>query len=313
MASANRGVAKPTPVAHGLAGTGLGLAGSGLALLLLGAGAQAQQAHYMDTGSPSITVDLSVIDDRGYGAPGMAVPPAMGRAGRLLMPGARPPVSRFHAPPGSNLSDVALTRPATKTAAPSAPAPVMSKPEAEQQAKAPPPAKAPRKKVEAAAPPPPPDDGAEEKPEPAPRPAAKPAAPPPPPAVKKASKKAKPAPAEQQAALPPSGGTAPSDTRLQVVFADAASKMPASSKPALRAVAERLKGKSKKRLQLMAYAGGKSLSASKARRLSLSRALAVRSYLIETGVRSTRIDVRALGNKVTGEPANRVDVVVVER
>ena len=66
-------------------------------------------------------------------------------------------------------------------------------------------------------------------------------------------------------------------------------------------------------MQLMAYAGGDGLSASKARRISLSRALAVRSYLIESGVRSTRIDVRALGNKTSTAPVNRVDVMVVER
>jgi outer membrane protein OmpA-like peptidoglycan-associated protein len=47
--------------------------------------------------------------------------------------------------------------------------------------------------------------------------------------------------------------------------------------------------------------------------LSLSRALSVRSYLTEVGVRGNRIDVRALGNKVSDEPMNRVDVVVVER
>ena len=33
------------------------------------------------------------------------------------------------------------------------------------------------------------------------------------------------------------------------------------------------------------------------------------SYLIEAGVSSIRIDVRALGNKVEGEPADRVDRV----
>jgi len=67
------------------------------------------------------------------------------------------------------------------------------------------------------------------------------------------------------------------------------------------------------RVQLMAYAAGEDLTSSKARRISLSRALSVRSYLIEIGVRSTRIDVRALGDKSEGEPKNRVDVNVIER
>ena len=64
-------------------------------------------------------------------------------------------------------------------------------------------------------------------------------------------------------------------------------------------------------MQLQAYAGEPNLSASRARRLSLSRALSARSYLIKRGIRSTRIDVRALGNKTsTGEP-NRVDLKLI--
>jgi outer membrane protein OmpA-like peptidoglycan-associated protein len=67
------------------------------------------------------------------------------------------------------------------------------------------------------------------------------------------------------------------------------------------------------RIQLLAYAGQASDSASQARRLSLSRALAARSQLIEQGVRSTRIDVRALGNKSAGGPTDRIDIIVSKR
>ena len=67
------------------------------------------------------------------------------------------------------------------------------------------------------------------------------------------------------------------------------------------------------RIQLMAYAGLEDGSASQARRLSLSRALAVRGYLIERGVRSTRIDVRALGDNVAEGSPERVDVVALPR
>jgi outer membrane protein OmpA-like peptidoglycan-associated protein len=61
----------------------------------------------------------------------------------------------------------------------------------------------------------------------------------------------------------------------------------------------------------MAYASGDDDEARRARRISLSRALAVRAYLINKGVRSTRMDVRALGNKVEGDPADRVDIVTM--
>jgi hypothetical protein len=63
------------------------------------------------------------------------------------------------------------------------------------------------------------------------------------------------------------------------------------------------------RVQIMAYAAGTDDTESKARRKSLARGLAVRSYLIKAGVRSTRIDVRALGTKADGGPADRVDIV----
>ena len=45
--------------------------------------------------------------------------------------------------------------------------------------------------------------------------------------------------------------------------------------------------------------------------MSLSRALEVRSRLIEFGVRSSNIDVRALGNaNDDGLPAERVDILL---
>jgi hypothetical protein len=81
----------------------------------------------------------------------------------------------------------------------------------------------------------------------------------------------------------------------------------------LKELADRMKTQESLRLQVVAYAAGDDLSASAARRLSLSRALAVRTFLIDNGVRSTRIDVRALGDKVPDQPANRVDLSFSDR
>jgi outer membrane protein OmpA-like peptidoglycan-associated protein len=71
------------------------------------------------------------------------------------------------------------------------------------------------------------------------------------------------------------------------------------------------------RLQLMAYAGGEDMSASKARRLSLARALAVRSYLMSNGIDGARMDVRALGDRIldpaAGAPTDRVDIAMIRR
>jgi hypothetical protein len=43
--------------------------------------------------------------------------------------------------------------------------------------------------------------------------------------------------------------------------------------------------------------------------LSLFRALSVRTRFMKSGIRSTRIDVRALGMKSGGGPKDRVDVL----
>ncbi|MBZ0325714.1 MAG: OmpA family protein, partial [Alphaproteobacteria bacterium] len=67
------------------------------------------------------------------------------------------------------------------------------------------------------------------------------------------------------------------------------------------------------RVQLKAFAAGTAETASQARRLSLSRALAVRSFLIDKGVESTRMDVRALGTNFEEGPADRVDIQIVKR
>jgi outer membrane protein OmpA-like peptidoglycan-associated protein len=77
----------------------------------------------------------------------------------------------------------------------------------------------------------------------------------------------------------------------------------------LDALAQKLNADENLRVQLLAYASGTDDEASQARRISLSRALAVRSYLIKQGVRSTRMDVRALGNNVKDSPQDRVDII----
>jgi outer membrane protein OmpA-like peptidoglycan-associated protein len=72
-----------------------------------------------------------------------------------------------------------------------------------------------------------------------------------------------------------------------------------------------LVGNSDRRVQLNAYAGGTPETVGAARRLSLSRALTVRAFLIEAGVRSTRIDVRALGLASDDAPLERVDIMLL--
>ncbi|MBC7908202.1 MAG: OmpA family protein [Rhodospirillaceae bacterium] len=131
--------------------------------------------------------------------------------------------------------------------------------------------------------------------------------------------KAEPAPVPQQiASLPPAAPAAPVSSKggdsLTVAFAADSARLPETVHAELDRLVKRLQKDDGLGLQLLAYAEGDDASASKARRMSLSRALEVRKYLMEQGVRSTRIEVRALGNKLEGAgPADRVDALVVNR
>ncbi|MFC1673362.1 OmpA family protein [Pseudomonadota bacterium] len=115
------------------------------------------------------------------------------------------------------------------------------------------------------------------------------------------------------ASLPDATGPLGDGDNMRIVFERESSKLPPDARGALSTLAEQLRAQEGLRLQLLAYAGNADTSASAARRLSLSRALAVRSFLIESGVRSTRIDVRALGNKSSEDVTERVDITVMER
>ena len=98
--------------------------------------------------------------------------------------------------------------------------------------------------------------------------------------------------------------------RFQVVFGTGSAILGKKEGVTIDAIAASLKQRNSLRVQLLAYADGAAGTLSQTRRLSLSRALAVRSQLINQGIRSTRIDVRALGNKYKDGPADRVDVIV---
>ena len=139
-------------------------------------------------------------------------------------------------------------------------------------------------------------------PPPAPEPPAKADAPPPPPSKVLAPEKA---PETQIAALPPPT-TGLEDVR--VLFKEGSAELSETAKRELDDFAKLLKQDTSSRIQLLAFAKATD-SASRARRLSLSRALAVRAYLIDKGVRSTRMDVRALGHNVKAGPADRVDIL----
>ncbi|MEO5375614.1 MAG: OmpA family protein [Alphaproteobacteria bacterium] len=85
------------------------------------------------------------------------------------------------------------------------------------------------------------------------------------------------------------------------------------AKAEIKALAARMLGNPDIKVQLLAYAAGDDATASKARRMSLSRALSVRAFMMEQDISSSRIEVRAMGHKVREGPADRVDIVVTQR
>ena len=111
---------------------------------------------------------------------------------------------------------------------------------------------------------------------------------------------------KQMATLTPAG-----DNALEVRFRSGSSVLSRDDERRLKAMAQSL-ATTETRLQLKAYAEATGNDTSKARRLSLSRALVVRSFLIENGLRSTRIDVRALGIARDGGAPDRVDIVTID-
>ncbi|HSK38304.1 MAG TPA: OmpA family protein [Arenibaculum sp.] len=104
----------------------------------------------------------------------------------------------------------------------------------------------------------------------------------------------------------------PGGDSFRVVFADGDGDVIAPrDRELLTGIAARMARDQTARLQVRAYAAGNEDTAREARRLSLLRAVNVREYLVGQGIRSTRIDVRALGANAPDGPADRVDLVLV--
>jgi outer membrane protein OmpA-like peptidoglycan-associated protein len=120
-------------------------------------------------------------------------------------------------------------------------------------------------------------------------------------------------PKSHVASLPSIGQPLKASTSTRIGFSAGSAKLNSDASARLQDVSASLKKNGALRIQLLSYAGAKDGSASQARRLSLSRALAARSYLIEKGIRSTSIDVRALGNQSGNGPTDRIDIIVTTR
>ncbi|SBV97773.1 putative Lysophospholipase [uncultured Alphaproteobacteria bacterium] len=211
-----------------------------------------------------------------------------------------------------------ITRPAPAPIAKPAPAPVFVAPPAPAPVAELPAEPTPIAPVEPVAPPAaagvpaPPPPAAPDMPAPpaiaAPEPPPVPAAPAPAPETPRVAAVAPPSvPAVPQ---PPAAAEATTPTAtVALAFEAEDARLNETHRILLKDVVARLSEEPEANVQLLAYAQGENRS--KARRLSLSRALAVRSYLLSQDVRNTRIEVRALGDQVPpGGKPDRVDVVI---
>lgn len=254
---------------------------------------------------------------------------------RLLMPSARPSSGRIvltppqgvdpitpqrsrivlRPPPGAparirSAPTVAVAPPAAAATAPptsvTAPPPAAAEPE-------PSPAPGPSSSdmADAASPPTTPAPETAATPEAAAPPVAPPASTPEVPAASDSSpdtlQDPAPEPETQTAALPPASEEIES---VSVSFAAQDTSLSQGGEAALQPIIERMSADEDVRVRLMAYAASNDDSPSSVRRLSLNRAIAVREFLMNQGVQSTRIEVRALGDQSEDGDPDRVDAIL---
>ena len=93
-----------------------------------------------------------------------------------------------------------------------------------------------------------------------------------------------------------------------IAFAPQSVELDQTGRRGLSAVAARVAKNRERRIVIVAYAGSDGAQMS-ARRISLGRAISVRSFLIEHGVESHRMIVRALGKPQQTGAADRVDIL----
>jgi outer membrane protein OmpA-like peptidoglycan-associated protein len=99
----------------------------------------------------------------------------------------------------------------------------------------------------------------------------------------------------------------PSAPAITVSFEPRSVEIAQASRGALDSLAQSLAERGVRQIELRSYAG--SDDAGDARKLALARALSVRSYLIDQGVRA-RIEVNVNGQAARAASRERVDVLV---
>jgi outer membrane protein OmpA-like peptidoglycan-associated protein len=102
-------------------------------------------------------------------------------------------------------------------------------------------------------------------------------------------------------------------SRARLLFGKESAALSKAEKDKLKPIAARMISEEKALLVIYAYAAGDGSNTSDARRLSLSRALAVRRAITGHGIPTIRTEIRALGARAGEGPSDRVDLVLVQR
>ena len=103
------------------------------------------------------------------------------------------------------------------------------------------------------------------------------------------------------------------DDGSRITFGDGSADLNPAGMQALQAFTARLKADPQARAQIDAYGHGTADDPSTPRRISLARGLAARAVLINGGIPSTRIYVRAIGQPPDSGPADRIDITSSNR
>jgi outer membrane protein OmpA-like peptidoglycan-associated protein len=120
-----------------------------------------------------------------------------------------------------------------------------------------------------------------------------------------------PAPPPPSTIVPnPATSPLPLPPPVRLVFEAGKTDLTPADEAAIQDLARAIPTPAADSVNVVAYAAGKPDDPSTARRLSLSRGLAVRSVLLASGVPSAQIYVRALGATPSNGPADRVELTV---
>jgi outer membrane protein OmpA-like peptidoglycan-associated protein len=124
-------------------------------------------------------------------------------------------------------------------------------------------------------------------------------------------------PSQQPSVAPPAAlvpapkpSPLPMPPPVRLVFEEGKTDLTPADEAAIRGLARSIPALAADSVNVLAYAAGKPDDPSMARRLSLSRGLAVRSILLDSGVPSAQIYVRALGATASDGPVDRVELTV---